>query len=236
MLVLFAISFIVMIVSFVPWDSFGIDLFTIGGTDKDMSTAWSSLLTGVPLGQWYFNECTTWFLLMGVIIGIVAGFSGDKIVKTFLKGAAGILDIALVIALARAISVLMAATGLDVWLLNSAASLLANVPAPIFAIGSMAVYLLLSFAIPSSSGMATVSMPIMGPLAIQLGLSPEVMVMIYVAAHGLILLFTPTFGVLIAGLQISKIDYSTFLKFITKYLLGLGVVMMVLLTVAMTVL
>ncbi len=235
-LVLFAISFIVMIVSFVPWDSFGIDLFTIGGTDKDMSTAWSSLLTGVPLGQWYFNECTTWFLLMGVIIGIVAGFSGDKIVKTFLKGAAGILDIALVIALARAISVLMAATGLDVWLLNSAASLLANVPAPIFAIGSMVVYLLLSFAIPSSSGMATVSMPIMGPLAIQLGLSPEVMVMIYVAAHGLILLFTPTFGVLIAGLQISKVDYSTFLKFITKYLLGLGVVMMVLLTVAMTVL
>ena len=62
------------------------------------------------------------------------------------------------------------------------------------------------------------------------------MIMIYVAAHGLILLFTPTFGVLIAGLQISKVEYSTFLKFITKYLLGLGIVLTGLLTVCMTVL
>ena len=84
--------------------------------------------------------------------------------------------------------------------------------------------------------MATVSMPIMGPLAIQLGLSPEVMIMIYVVAHGLILLFTPTFGVLVAGLAISKVEYNTFLKCLAPYLVGLTVVLMALLTVAMVVL
>ena len=235
-LALFALSFIVMIVSFIPWESFGITFFTIGATGDDFSTAWSSVLTGIPLGQWYFDETTTWFLLMAVIIGIVGGLSGDDLVKTFLKGAAGILDVALVIALARAISVLMSATGLDLWLLDTAAAALANVPAAIFSVGSTALYLLLSFVIPSSSGMATVSMPIMGPLAIQLGLSPEVMILIYVVAHGLILLFTPTFGVLLAGLAISKIEYTTFVKFIMPYVVALGVVLTAFLTVAMVVL
>lgn len=235
-LVLLAFSFLVMIVSFIPWDSFGITFFTAGATADDPTTAWSAVLTGVPLGQWYFNECTTWFLLMAIIIGAVGGLSADGVVKTFLKGCAGILDIALVIALARAISVLMSATHLDTWLLNSAAGLLANVPAPIFAIGSMVVYLLLSFAIPSSSGMATVSMPIMGPLAIQLGLSPEVMIMVYVVAHGLILLFTPTFGVIVAGLAISKVEYGTFIKQVAPYLVGLAVALTAILTVAMVVL
>ncbi|WP_273384551.1 hypothetical protein [Enorma phocaeensis] len=112
----------------------------------------------------------------------------------------------------------------------------ANVPAAIFSVGSTALYLLLSFVIPSSSGMATVSMPIMGPLAIQLGLAPEVMILIYVVAHGLILLFTPTFGVLLAGLAISKIEYTTFVKFIMPYVVGLGVVLTAFLTVAMVVL
>ena len=235
-LVLLAFAFIVMIISFIPWENFGITVFLAGATGDNLATAWSAILTGVPLGQWYFNECTTWFLLMAIVVGIAGGLSGDSIVKTFLKGAAGILDIALVIALARAISVLMSATHLDTWLLNTAASMLANVPAPVFAIGSMVVFLLLSFAIPSSSGMATVSMPIMGPLAIQLGLSPEVMIMIYVVAHGLILLFTPTFGVLVAGLAISKVEYNTFLKCLAPYLVGLTVVLMALLTVAMVVL
>lgn len=84
--------------------------------------------------------------------------------------------------------------------------------------------------------MATVSVPIMGPLAIQLGLAPEVMILIYVVAHGLILLFTPTFGVLLAGLAISKIEYTTFVKFIMPYVVGLGVVLTAFLTVAMVVL
>lgn len=272
-LVAFAISFIVMIISFVPWSSFGVTFFDAGQQTEDVVTdvtgddivetyadnklgtlqldndvtgtvttteetspAWSSLLTGVSLGNWYFNECTTWFLLMAIIIGIIGGLSADDIVKTFLKGAAGILDIALVIALARAISVLMSATGLDVWILNSAASALSNVSAPVFSLGSTIVYLLLSFAIPSSSGMATVSMPIMGPLAIQLGFPVEVMIMIYVVSHGIILLFTPTFGVLLAGLAFSKIEYSTFLKTIRGYVIALTIVLLVFNTIMMMVL
>lgn len=153
-----------------------------------------------------------------------------------MKGAAGILDIALVIALARAISVLMHETGLDTWILNSAAAGLSKVSAPVFSVGSSIVYLLLSFAIPSSSGMATVSMPIMGPLAIKLGFPVEVMIMTYVVSHGIILLFTPTFGVLLAGLAFSKVEYSTFLKTVMRYIVGLAIALIAFLTVMMVVL
>ena len=84
--------------------------------------------------------------------------------------------------------------------------------------------------------MATVSMPIMGPLAIRLGFPVEVMIMIYVVSHGIILLFTPTFGVLLAGLAFSKVEDSTFLKTTLRYIVGLAVVLVVFLTVMMVVL
>ena len=173
---------------------------------------------------------------MAIVIGIIGGLSADDIVKTFLKGCAGILDIALVIAFARAISILMSSTGLDVWILNTAATALSNVAAPVLSVGSTVVYLLLSFAIPSSSGMATVSMPIMGPLAIKLGFSVEVMIVVYVVSHGIVLLFTPTFGVLLAGLAFSKIEYPTFVRVVGKYVIGLTVALVAFLTAMMTVL
>ena len=91
------------------------------------------------------------------------------------------MSVVLVIALARGISVLMASTGLDVYVLDAAANALAGLSGVIFAPMSFLVYFGLSFLIPSTSGMATVSMPIMGPLAVKLGFSPEVMVMIFSA-------------------------------------------------------
>ena len=53
-LILFALTFVVMIIGFIPWQTFGVGLFDIGATGDDLSTAWSALLTGLPLGQWYF--------------------------------------------------------------------------------------------------------------------------------------------------------------------------------------
>lgn len=234
-LTLFALSFVVMIVSFIPWESFGITLFAIGGTADDPSTAWSAVLTGLPLGQWYFDECTVWFLIMAIVIGILGKLSEKDIVGTFLAGAADMVSVALVIALARGVSVLMTETGLDVWILTTAANALSGVPALVFAPLSFALYFVLSFAIPSSSGMATLSMPIMGPLADSLGFSPEIMIMIYVAAHGVVLLFTPTNGVIIAGLELAKTSYATYIKLAAKFIAALTVAVVIVLTILMAV-
>ena len=284
-LIVFALTFVVMIVSFIPWEDLGVDFFNLGyetetvteavdttmvtevavpdaadpdadpttyaidgdattaefagtvdgvlTTQEEVSSGWSSFLTGLPLGQWYFDEASTWFLLMAFVIGIIGGVSERRFVKAFINGAADMMSVVLIIALARSITILMGETGLDMWILENASNALNGLSAIIFAPLSFLLYVVLSFLIPSSSGMATVSIPIMGGLASQLSFSPEVMVMIYSAGNGLVNLFTPTSGAIMGGLALAKVEYTTWLKFGAKLFVILGVVCMVILTIAM---
>ena len=242
-LIAFAFTFVVMIVGFIPLADLneGVANFFDAGAVYDADgnaivQGWSALITGLPIGQWYFDEASTWFFLMAVLIGIIGGLSEKQIVNTFITGAADMMSVVLVIALARGISVLMASTGLDVYVLDAAANALSGLSGVIFAPMSFLVYFGLSFLIPSTSGMATVSMPIMGPLAVKLGFSPEVMVMIFSAAIGVVNLFTPTSGAIMGGLALAKVEYSTWLKFGAKLFVVLGVVCIVILTAAMVIL
>lgn len=238
-LIAFAFTFVVMIVGFIPLADLneGVANFFDAGAVYDADgnavvQGWSALITGLPIGQWYFDEASTWFFLMAVLIGIIGGLSEKQIVNTFITGAADMMSVVLVIALARGISVLMANTGLDVFVLDAAANALAGLSGVIFAPMSFLVYFGLSFLIPSTSGMATVSMPIMGPLAVKLGFSPEVMVMTFSAAIGVVNLFTPTSGAIMGGLALAKIEWTTWLKFALKLIVALSVVCAVILTVA----
>lgn len=238
-LIAFAFTFVVMIVGFIPLADLneGVANFFDAGAVYDADgnavvQGWSALITGLPIGQWYFDEASTWFFLMAVLIGIIGGLSEKQIVNTFITGAADMMSVVLVIALARGISVLMANTGLDVYVLDAAAKALAGLSGVIFAPMSFLVYFGLSFLIPSTSGMATVSMPIMGPLAVKLGFSPEVMVMIFSAAIGVVNLFTPTSGAIMGGLALAKIEWTTWLKFALKLIVALSVVCAIILTVA----
>ena len=167
-----------------------------------------------------------------IIIGIVAGLSERELVDGFIAGAGDMMGVVLVIALARGVSVLMGVTGLSDWILATAAEGLKGMSAIVFAPLSFILYVLLSFLIPSSSGMATVSMPIMGPLAVDLGFSPEVMVQIYSSANGFVNLFTPTSGAIMGGLALARVEYSTWLKFATKLLVVLFIVLVVIVTLA----
>lgn len=238
-LIAFAFTFVVMIVGFIPLADLneGVANFFDAGAVYDADgnaivQGWSALITGLPIGQWYFDEASTWFFLMAILIGIIGGLSEKQIVNTFITGAADMMSVVLVIALARGISVLMASTGLDVYVLDAAANALAGLSGVIFAPMSFLVYFGLSFLIPSTSGMATVSMPIMGPLAVKLGFSPEVMVMIFSAAIGVVNLFTPTSGAIMGGLALAKIEWTTWLKFALKLIVALSVVCAVILTIA----
>lgn len=235
---IFTFTFVVMIVGFIPLADLNAGVagfFDNGVYDAEgnvITQAWSAVVTGLPIGQWYFDEASTWFFVMAIIIGIVGGLSEKKIVDTFITGAADMMSVVLIIALARGISVLMAATGLDVYVLDAAANALAGLSGVIFAPMSFLVYFGLSFLIPSTSGMATVSMPIMGPLAAELGFAPEVMVMIFSAAIGVVNLFTPTSGAIMGGLALAKIEWTTWLKFALKLIVVLTIVCAVILTIA----
>jgi uncharacterized ion transporter superfamily protein YfcC len=218
---LFILSFIVMILGVIPWSEFGITVF-------ENTTAW---LNGSPLGGWWFPELTAWFFLMAVIIGFVYRMSEEDIVGAFISGCADMVGVALVIGISRGISFMMANAGLDLYILDKASGVLSGVSSVLFANMAYIIYIGLSFLIPSTSGLASVSMPIFAPLAQKLGISPEVVVVAFAAGSGIVNLVTPTSGVVMGGLTISKVDYDTWVKFVSKLLLIIFIVTVVILAV-----
>lgn len=222
---LFAITFIIMIVSLITWEDFGITFFL----------GWSEFFTGLPLGSWYFGELSMLFFVMSIIIAVVNGFGEKKTIDVMIQGIADILPVVLVIVIARGASSIMASTQLDKYVLNNAAAMMDGLKAIIFTPMSYIFYILVSFLIPSTSGLASVSIGIMGGLAKNIGFSVEVMIMIFAAGSGIVNFMTPTSGVVMGGLAISKVEYSTWLKFIGKILLVIFIVDTIILTIAMMV-
>ena len=219
-LLLFALTFLIMIIGFIPWESFGVTFF-------NGFTGW---LTGAPLGSWYFMESALWFLIMSIVIAVVNGFTEKEFVDTFIDGSDDMVGVVLVIAVARGASVLMAQTYLDNYIIYNATELLAKVPEVVFVPLNYVLHVVLSILVPSSSGLATLSTPIIAPLAANLGYSTEVTIMTLVSANGLVNLITPTCGAIMGGLALAKVDYSTWFKWAFKVVAVIAVANMVVLT------
>lgn len=216
---LFVLSFVVMILGVIPWEDFGVTFFH----------KYTAGLTGNPLGSWWFPELTAWFALMAIIIGLVYRLDERDIVDSFIVGAADMVGVALVLGISRGISFIMSNSGLDLFILDKSSNILNGISGIAFVGMAYLIYIGLSFLIPSSSGLATVSIPIFAPLTKTLGLSPEVMIMVFSAGSGFVNLFTPTSGVVMGGLSISKVDYSTWLKFVWKILIAIFIASLVIL-------
>ena len=224
-LLLFLLTFVVMIVGFIPWEDFGVNIFVNAPILK--------AITGYPLGEWYFQESTLWFLIMTIVIGIVNRSSEHEFVDTFIDGADDMVGVILVIAIARGASVLMTQTHLDNYIIYNAAEALKNFPAVIFAPLNYILHVILSVLVPSSSGLATLSTPIMGPIANEIGYSVEATIMGMVAANGLVNLFTPTCGAIMGGLKLAGVEYTTWLKWVTKVIISVALANIIILTAAM---
>lgn len=205
-LVLFALTFVVMIIGFIPWGEFGITVF-------DKATAW---LTGAPFGGWWFYDAALWFLIMAIVIGLVNKMGEKTLVDTFIDGADDMIGVILIIGLARGVSVLMGATYLDNFIIYNASDFLAKLPEFIFIPLNYILHIFLSVLVPSSSGLASLSTPIIAPLAHQLAYNTEVTVMTMVASNGLVNLITPTCGAIMGGLALAKVEYSTWVKWAAK--------------------
>ena len=201
-LILFAITFLVMIVGFIPWGEFGITFFD----------SWTGWLTGASIGNWWFYEAAVWFLIMAIIIAIVNRQGEHGFVDAFVDGADDMIGVILVIAVARGASVLMAQTSLDNYIIYNASNFLATLPELAFVPLNYLLHVVLSILVPSSSGLATLSTPIIAPVAANLGYSTNVAAMSIVAANGLVNLVTPTCGAIMGGLALAKVDYTTWFK------------------------
>ena len=229
-LVIFGLSFVIMILGFIPWEELSASVFGALG--------WSGFLTGNPFGWWWFDDAAIWFLLMGIIIGLIGLEDKGKLMNCIISGFADMISVNLVIALARATSVLMSVSGLGTWLVEASVTALSSsgLPAAVFGFLDYLLHIGLSFLVPSSSGLAGLSAPIVSPIVRGMGWSVETSIMINVAANGFVNLFTPTCGFIMGGLALARVPYETWLKWAGKVLVVIGVVVAVILTVAMLVL
>jgi uncharacterized ion transporter superfamily protein YfcC len=210
-LALFFLAFLVMIYGVIPWEDLGVPFPTL----------W-----------WWFPEMTASFLAFAILIGVVGRFSENDFTASFVDGARDLLGVALIIGIARGITVIMTNGQITDTVLNAAEQAVSSLGGAAFINLTYLLFLPLSFLIPSSSGLATVAMPIMAPLASFANVGPEYVVTAYQSANGLLNLITPTSAVVMGGLAIARVGYGTWLKFVWPVLLLLAILTMAVLTIS----
>lgn len=189
------------------------------------------MVYGVSSLDWWFVEMTTVFLVGSIIIGVIAKIKEAQFIDTFVKGAGELLGVAFIIGIAKGVTVLMQDGAIGDTLLYYASSVTSGMEKGIFINSVMLVYSGLSFFIPSTSGMAVLSMPIMSPLADTAGIGREMIVNAYLYGMGLFKFINPT-GLILASLAIVKVGYNKWLKFVWPLVAILTVFLMIVLTVS----
>lgn len=188
------------------------------------------MVYGVSALHWWFFEMTATFLVAAILIGFIVGFKEADFVDTFMKGAADLLSVAFIIGIARGVTVLMEDGNISDTLLYYASTVTDGMNEGLFANTMLFVYSGLCFFIPSSSGMAVLTMPIMAPLADGVGVGREVVVNAYLFGMGLFHFINPT-GLILASLAIVKVGFDKWLKFVMPLLIILTLFTMLFLTV-----
>lgn len=189
------------------------------------------MIYGVSQLEWWFLEMTVVFFIGAILIGIIGNIDEYRFVETFVKGASELLGVALIIGIARGITILMEDGQISDTLLYYASNATNGMNKSIFINAMLFIYGGLSFFIPSSSGMAVLTMPIMAPLADGVGIGREAIVNTYQYGMGLFAFVSPT-GLILASLAIVKVGYDKWLKFIVPLVVILTIFTMIMLTVS----
>jgi len=193
------------------------------------------MMWGVSLAGWWMAELSALFIGSSIIVGLVGRLSETEITNSFVDGARDLLGVALIIAIARGLVVVMDNGNITHTILNFAEGLLAGLPQITFINAIYWVEAVLCLVVPSSSGLAVLSMPVLAPLADFAGVSRELVVTAFQSASGLPNLVTPTSGVVMGGLAIGRIGYSSWLKFIGPLIGILTIMVMALLSLGVVI-
>lgn len=197
-------------------------------------SAFVIMIYGVAIKEWWFEEMSTLFLTIGIIIMFLSGLSEKEAIGAFIAGAADLVGVALIIGLARAINIILDNGFITDTLLNSAINLVSGINEKLFAVGQLGVFSILGFFIPSSSGLAVLTMPIMAPLADSIGVSREIVVNAYNWGQGLVLFITPT-GLILVILEMAEITFDKWLKYILPLVGIIGVYTIIMLLISVTI-
>ncbi len=188
-----------------------------------------TLIIGVTRFEWYMPEITGLFLAMGIICGIIAGFSSERIIKELMAGAKDILSAALVVGFASGIIVILQDGKIVDSILHSMQEGLDGSGKAGSLTAMYGIQALINLIIPSATAKAAITIPIMAPFSDMVGVSRQAMVLAFQFGDGFTNMITPTSGVLIAALAMARIPYSKWVKWIWKMVLVLLVLGLLLL-------
>ena len=197
-LALFALVFLVMIYAVIPFDEIGLP---------------------IPTLSWWFPELSGLFFVGGAVIGLAYGLGEEKTAETFVAGASELVGVALIIGISRGITVLMDGGQITDTVLYWGERALEGTGSVAFLVLVYLIYLPLSVLIPSSSGLATLSIPIVAPLGQFAGVGGELIVTAFQSASGLVNIVTPTAAVVMGGLALGNVPYDRWLKFVWELIL-----------------
>ena len=197
-LAIFAAVFLVMIYAVIPFDEIGLPIPTLG---------------------WWFPELSGLFLVGGVVIGLVYGLGEVDTVDSFVAGAADLIGVAFIIGISRGITVLMNSGRITDTVLYWGEQALEGAGSVLFILLVYLIYLPLSILIPSSSGLATLSIPIVAPLGQFAGVGAGLIVTAFQSASGLVNIITPTAAVVMGGLAFGDVPYDRWVRFVWKLIL-----------------
>ena len=194
-MVIFTLVFLVMVYAVIPFDEMGLSLPTLG---------------------WWFPELSALFLVGGVTIGIIDRMGEEELVETFVAGCADLLGVALIIGISRGITVLMNDGAITDTILHWGEEALSGAGPIAFVLLVYLIYLPLSVLIPSSSGLATLSVPVVAPLGQFSGVGGDLVVTAFQSASGLVNIVTPTAAVVMGALALGHVPYDRWLKYVWK--------------------
>lgn len=238
--IIFMALIVITIFAFIPWDnpnSLNITWFVdIKEWVAGLPIIGELIGDVTPFGQWYFDELGVLYLVSALLIGWMYKMGDHEFVDTFIEGAKDVLGVCLIIGVARGITVIMNDGNITHTILHSLEGLMAGLPDGVVKglFGGVAyiLFLPLAFLIPSTSGLASVSMPIFGQLAELTGVGAHIAVAAFVAGSGIIQMVAPTVASLMGGTVACGVSYSKYLKRVAGLFVALSVAYILIITAA----
>lgn len=224
-LAVFGLTFFIMILGLIPWDSINPNWTFFNSLAKwvqDIPVLGNLIGSHiVPFGSWYFTEITTLFLMAAVVVMFIFKMSEATFIESFMNGMSDFLGVAIIVAVARGIQVVMNDGNITATVLHWGETGLSNLGSAFFIIVTFIFYIPMSFLIPSTSGLAAATMGIIGPMGKFAGVDPSLVVTAYQSASGWVNLITPTSGVVLGALAIAHVNITDWWKFMFKLMVYL---------------
>ena len=177
------------------------------------TSAFIVMVWGVSVGGWWFPQMAASFLAFAIVVMFISGVSEHEVTDAFVHGASSLVGVSLIIGLARGINLIMEEGLISDTVLYYASNAVAGMEGSLFVVALMFIFFLLGFIVPSSSGLAVLSMPIMAPLADTVGIPRYIVVSAYNWGQYAMLYLAPT-GLVLATLQMLGMKYNHWLKFV----------------------